>query len=388
MITRQLNTQLHAQLNRFPVLGIIGPRQVGKTTLVKSLANPSEKVVYLDLELPSDRAILRNPELFFKENMDKIIILDEIQLAPDLFPVMRSIIDIRRKPGKFIVTGSASPALLKQGSETLAGRIIFNELHPFSLVETGDLDYRKLWLRGGFPTAYQAKSHGAGFEWLSNFLATYINRDLPILGFTSSRIQVGRLIQMLAGSQGSILNLSTYSKSLGVSVPLVDKYIDVLEETFLLRKLQAYHANFKKRIVKSPKVYIRDTGLLHSLLRVGSITELLSHFLAGYSWESFVIQQIAAHLDSRNQLFYYRTQDGAEVDLVITKGDKPWVSMEIKLTDSPVLTKGNYIALADIKSKHNLIVTPSSKSYSFDKNIQVTNINELLLRLGDLNLFY
>lgn len=388
MITRQLNTQLHAQLSRFPVLGIIGPRQVGKTTLVKSLANPSEKVVYLDLELPSDRTVLRNPELFFKENMDKIIILDEIQLAPDLFPVMRSIIDIRRKPGKFIVTGSASPALLKQGSETLAGRIIFNELHPFSLVETGDLDYRKLWLRGGFPTAYQAKSHGAGFEWLSNFLATYINRDLPILGFTSSRIQVGRLIQMLAGSQGSILNLSTYSKSLGVSVPLVDKYIDVLEETFLLRKLQAYHANFKKRIVKSPKVYIRDTGLLHSLLRVGSITELLSHFLAGYSWESFVIQQIAAHLDSRNQLFYYRTQDGAEVDLVITKGDKPWVSMEIKLTDSPVLTKGNYIALADIKAKHNLIVTPSSKSYSFDKNIQVTNINELLLRLGDLNLFY
>ncbi|MBX2896742.1 MAG: ATP-binding protein [Cyclobacteriaceae bacterium] len=387
MIHRQLFSQLQVQIRRFPVIGIVGPRQVGKTTLVKSLLNSSEKVIYLDLELPSDQAILRNPELFFRENMDKTIILDEIQLTPDMFPVMRSVIDMKRRPGKFIVTGSASPALLKQGSETLAGRIIFNELHPFSLSEIR-ADYRKLWLRGGFPAACQAKSNRVGFEWLSNFLATYINRDLSVLGFTSSRVQMSRFIQMLAGSQGSILNLSTYAKSLSVSVPLVAKYVDVLEETFLLRRLQAYHVNFKKRVVKSPKVYIRDTGLLHSMLRIDNMTELLSHFLAGYSWESFVIQQVASHLDNRNQLFYYRTQDGAEVDLVITKGDKPWVSLEIKLTDSPTLTKGNYIALTDIKAKHNFIVTPSSREYSFDKNIQVTNINGLITRLGDLNLFY
>lgn len=387
MIFRTISRTLQSQRKRFPVLGLIGPRQVGKTTLVKNLLSlPVRQTLYLDLELPSDQTLLRDPELFFREHMDKTIVLDEIQWQPGLFPVMRSVIDLHRGNGRFVITGSASPALLKQGAETLAGRIVFNELHPFSMTELHELDYRKLWLRGGFPAAYQAKTHKAAFEWLASFVASYVQRDLPALGFGSERMPMSRLIQMIAGSHGSVVNHSTYAKSLGVSVPLIIKYMDLLEDTFLLRKLPAYHPHLKKRVVRSPKLYLRDSGLLHSVWRVGTMTELLGHFLAGYSWEGFVIQQVAAALDPRHQLFFYRTQDGAEVDLIITKGDRPSVALEIKLTNAPTLTKGNYLAFADVGARHNFVVTPSSHDYPWDGAVRVVSIHSLMVRLGDLGL--
>lgn len=389
MITRSIQAAIQDRLKRFPVIGIIGPRQVGKSTLVKFLLkNALKNSLYLDLELPSDQNALRDPELFFRENINKTLALDEIQLRPGLFPVIRSVIDIRRKPARFIVTGSASPSLLQQGAETLAGRIVFCELHPFSLSEIQKADYRKLWLRGGFPASYLAKSNAAGFEWLNSFINTYVQRDLPGLGLPANRTLMIRLLQMISHTHGSIFNYSTLSRSLGVSVTTVLKYIDMLEDTFVIRRLPAFHVNLKKRIVKAPKAFIRDTGLLHSLWNVNSMPGLLGHHLAGHSWEGFVIQQIAANLKENAQLYYYRTQDGAEADLVITQADKPFVCVEIKLTDNPALTKGNHIALQDLKAKHNFIVTPSAIEHAFDKNIRVVDLNTLIMKLRQLKLFY
>lgn len=377
------------RLKRFPVVGIIGPRQVGKSTLVKTMLKSTLKdSLYLDLELPSDQNALRDPELYFRENLNKTLALDEIQLRPGLFPVMRSVIDIKRKSSMFLVTGSASPALLQQGSETLAGRIIFCELHPFSISEIGVTDNKKLWLRGGFPASYLAKNNAVSFEWLNSFINTYVQRDLPALGLPANRTLMVRLLQMISNTHGSILNYSSLSKSLGVSVTTVQKYVDILEDTFIVRRLSAYHVNLKKRIVKAPKAYIRDTGLLHSLWNVNNTTSLFGHHLVGHSWEGFVIQQIAANLKDHALLYYYRTQDGAEADLVIAVADKPFVCMEIKLTDNPVLTKGNYIALQDLKAKHNFIVTPSAKEHAFDKNIRVVDLNALMKKLKTLNVCY
>lgn len=389
MISRHIQHAIHDKLKRFPVVGIIGPRQVGKSTLVKSILKTGLKkdALYLDLEMPSDQNVLRDPELFFRENLNRTLALDEIQLRPGLFPVMRSVIDLKRKPARFIVTGSASPALLHQGSETLAGRIIFCELHPFSITEVG-ADYRKLWLRGGFPSSYLAKSNAVSFEWLTSFINTYIQRDLPVLGLPANRTLMVRLLQMIANAHGSVVNYSALSKSLGISVTTVQKYVEILEDTFVVRRLPAYHVNLKKRIVKAPKAYIRDTGLLHSLWNVNNNSSLLGHHLVGHSWEGFVIQQIAAHLKDTVQLYYYRTQDGAEADLIIAQADKPFVCIEIKLTDNPVLTKGNHIALQDLGARHNFIVTPSAREHSIHKNIRVVDLVTLLQKLRDLKVSY
>jgi predicted AAA+ superfamily ATPase len=342
--------------------------------------------VYLDMELPSDLNQLREPELYFKENIKRTVVLDEIQHKPGLFPVMRSVIDVNRKPGRFIVTGSASPDLLQQGSETLAGRIIFCELGPLSLVETNYMEYQKLWLRGGFPGAYLAKSNKDSFEWLNSFLRTYVQQDIAVLGLSINRSLVMQLLQMISSTNGSVINYSSLSKSLGVSVTTIMKFVDILEDTFMVRRLTAYHHNIKKRIVKAPKIFIRDTGLLHTLWNTHSIKALFGHHLLGHSWEGFVIQQIATHLRDDSQLFYYRTQDGSEVDLIIVKGNKPFVSIEIKFTDNPVLTKGNHLAIEDIKAKHNFIVTPSAQEHPYNKNVRVVSLPVVLQRLQELNI--
>ncbi|MFM8744143.1 MAG: ATP-binding protein [Cytophagales bacterium] len=386
MIKRHIIPQIQTLLKQFPVVGIVGPRQVGKTTLAKDLVKTTNKKgLYLDLELPSDLNLLRDAELFFKEHLDTQLVLDEIHHKPDLFPVMRSLIDLKRKPGRFLVTGSASPAVIQHGSETLAGRIAFCELHPFSITETND-DFKKLWLRGGFPDSYLAKSMGDSMRWRENFIQTYIQRDVPSLGLVANKNTLRKLLQMIAHSQGSVVNYSSLSKSLGISVTTIINYVEVLEDTFVIRKLPAYHTNIKKRLVKASKLFIRDTGLLHSLWGADSIRGLLSHHLVGHSWEGFVIQQIAAHLKGTYEMFYYRTQDGAEVDLVITKSTKPIVSIEIKFSDNPVLSKGNHIALADLKAKYNLIITPTAKDHAYDKNSRVFSLPTALTELNKLGL--
>lgn len=386
MIKRHIIPQIQTLLKQFPVVGIVGPRQVGKTTLAKDLVKTTNKKgLYLDLELPSDLNLLRDAELFFKEHLDTQLVLDEIHHKPDLFPVMRSLIDLKRKPGRFLVTGSASPAVIQHGSETLAGRIAFCELHPFSITETND-DFKKLWLRGGFPDSYLSKSMGDSMRWRENFIQTYIQRDVPSLGLVANKNTLRKLLQMIAHSQGSVVNYSSLSKSLGISVTTIINYVEVLEDTFVIRKLPAYHTNTKKRLVKASKLFIRDTGLLHSLWGADSIRGLLSHHLVGHSWEGFVIQQIAAHLKGTYEMFYYRTQDGAEVDLVITKSTKPIVSIGIKFSDNPVLSKGNHIALADLKAKYNLIITPTAKDHAYDKNSRVFGLPTALTELNKLGL--
>jgi predicted AAA+ superfamily ATPase len=386
MISRRISSLILSRLSRFPVVGLLGPRQIGKTTLTKDLLKSLKNSVYLDLELPSDLNLLRDPELYFRENLTRTIALDEIHHKPDLFPVMRSLIDIKRKAGRFLVTGSASPSVIQHGSETLAGRIIFCEMHPISLLEIMD-DYKKLWLRGGFPDSYFAKSNRDSMEWRQGFVQTYIQRDIPSLGLSSNKTLLNRLLLMISSTQGSISNYSALSKSLGVSVTTVADYINILEETFILRRLPSFHTNLKKRIVKAPKIFIRDTGLLHLLWGIDNMNPLMGHHLVGHSWEGFVIQQIAANLKDDFSLFYYRTQDGAEVDLVIVKGNKPVVCLEIKFTDNPVLSKGNYIALTDLNAKHNFIVTPSAKDHAYDKKIRVFNISSVLKELEHLGFF-
>lgn len=375
------------RVKRFPVVGVIGPRQVGKTTLVKSILKmASKQAVYLDLELPSDVNLLRDPELYFRENMGSTLVLDEIQHAPGLFPVMRSLIDVNRKPARFIVTGSASPDLLRQGAETLAGRIIFCEMGPLSLLEIKYKDYQRLWLRGGFPAAYLAKSNRDSFEWLTGFVQTYVHRDIAALGLSVNRSVIMQLLQMISSTNGSVINYSSLSKSLGVSVTTIIKFVDILEDTFIVRRLTAYHHTVKKRLVKAPKIFIRDSGLLHALWNTHSMKALFGHHLLGHSWEGFVIQQIAVHLRDELQLYYYRTQDGSEMDLIILKGNKPFVALEIKFTDNPVLTRGNHLAMKDIKAKHNFIVTPSAKEHPYDKDTRVLSLVTLLQKLQELGL--
>jgi len=369
-------------------VGVLGPRQVGKTTVAKDVLKATKKkAVYLDLELPSDLNLLRDPELYFRENIDQQLILDEIHHKPDLFPVMRSLIDIKRKPGRFLIIGSASPTVIQHGSETLAGRIAFCELHPFSLNET-EGNYKKLWLRGGFPDSYLAKNIGNSMSWRQSFIQTYIQRDVPSLGLVADRTTLRKLLQMISNSQGAIVNYSSLSKSLGISVTTIIRYVEVLEETFVIRRLPSYHTNSKKRLVKAPKLFIRDSGLLHALWGIDSATALMGHHLVGHSWEGFVMQQIAASLKDEFELFYYRTQDGAEVDLVITKAAKPIVSLEIKFSDDPVLSRGNYIALTDLKAKYNFIVTPSAKDHPYDENIRVFSIATVLLELKKFGILF
>ena len=346
----------------------------------------SKQAVYLDLELPSDVNLLRDPELYFRENMGSTLVLDEIQHAPGLFPVMRSLIDINRKPARFIVTGSASPDLLRQGAETLAGRIIFCEMGPLSLLEIKYKDYQKLWLRGGFPAAYLAKSNRDSFEWLTGFVQTYVHRDIAALGLSVNRSVIMQLLQMISSTNGSVINYSSLSKSLGVSVTTIIKFVDILEDTFIVRRLTAYHHTVKKRLVKAPKIFIRDTGLLHALWNTHSMKDLFGHHLLGHSWEGFVIQQIAVHLRDELQLYYYRTQDGSEMDLIIVKGTKPFVALEIRFTDNPVLTKGNHIAMEDLKAKHNFIVTPSAKEHPYNKIVRVVSLPTVLQKLQGLGL--
>ena len=387
MIQRHILQHILDRVKRFPVVGVIGPRQVGKTTLVKSILKmASKQAVYLDLELPSDVNLLRDPELYFRENMGSTLVLDEIQHAPGLFPVMRSLIDVNRKPARFIVTGSASPDLLRQGAETLAGRIIFCEMGPLSLLEIKYKDYQKLWLRGGFPAAYLAKSNRDSFEWLIGFVQTYVHRDIAALGLSVNRSVIMQLLQMISSTNGSVINYSSLSKSLGVSVTTIMKFVDILEDTFIVRRLTAYHHTVKKRLVKAPKIFIRDTGLLHALWNTHSMKDLFGHHLLGHSWEGFVIQQIAVHLRDDLQLYYYRTQDGSEMDLIIVKGNKPFVALEIRFTDNPVLTKGNHIAMEDLKAKHNFIVTPSAKEHPYNESVRVVSLSSVLQKLQELGI--
>lgn len=381
LIDRNLLNEIPKLLGYFPVLGLVGPRQVGKTTLVKLLSKQIEReTIYLDLESLNDYAILENnPQWFFEQNADKTIIIDEVQRMLSLFPLLRAIIDQNPIAGRFILLGSASPYLLAHSSETLAGRIVYREVMPINFLEaqSAKITTQQHWLRGGFPKALLAPDNDLWLEWQNAFIKTYIESDLNILGLNASPIVIRKLLQMLTTVQGGTINYSKIANSMGISNVHVQSYIDFLEHSFIVRRLPPYFVNVGKRLVKSPKLYIRDTGILHHLLNIESYDALTTNIIAGHSWEGYVIEQLINRLALNVQPYFYRTQNGAEIDLCLVKGNEVKATFEIKLSDNPTTSKGNTESVKDLNSDNNFIITPTSRNYRLNDNWQVCNINSV-----------
>jgi uncharacterized protein len=372
-------------MQTFPAVGLLAPRQVGKTTLALELASsmPVESV-YLDLESPSNLRKLEDPETYLAMNGDKLIILDEIQLVPELFRVLHGVIDQCRRAGQesgqFLILGSASLDLLRQSSESLAGRIAYKELTGLSLPEVdGKLD--QLWLRGGFPTSFLSKTDEDSFLWRTNFIATYLEREVPSFGERIPAVTLRRLWTMLAHSQGGQLNMAQLASALELSAPTVRKYIDLLEDLLLVRTLRPWSGNVGKRMVRTPKVYIRDSGLTHTLLHLETMEELLSHPIAGVSWEGMVIEQLIAVLRTGITAWFYRTSAGAEIDLVVEKNDRAIYAIEIKRSLAPSVSKGFIQGCTDVKATHRFVVYPGKEVYPLRSEIMVMPLTEMIAQL-------
>ncbi len=380
IIERQLQAEILKRLQHYPVIGIIGSRQIGKTTLAKQIIQHINKeVIYLDLESIADFQKLDEPELYFEQHKDKCVIIDEVQNKPNLFPVLRSIIDKDRKPGRFIILGSASPEMLRQSSESLTGRISYIQLHPFNLIEIQEnKNIYDHWFMGGFPLAQINPDSEMSQQWLNDFIKSYAQRDLPALGLTANPILIQRLWTMLAHLNGQVINYSDIGRSLQISSPSIKTYIDFFESSFLVKRLQPYYINIKKRIVKSPKIYLSDTGILHRLLNIADFESLQAYPLLGNSWESYVLNQIISLVNSNIELYYYRTKDGSELDLVFIKSLKPVATAEIKYTSSPTLTAGNTRALNTLKTDVNYIITPGSEDFLLRENVRVCKLIDFL----------
>lgn len=381
MINRQLESNIVKLLRQFPAVAILGPRQVGKTTLAKQIAASGKKsMLYLDMEKTADRNRLKDAHTYLTTYKSSCIIIDEAQLLPHLFSELRPLIDEYRKPGRFILLGSASPNLVKGVSESLAGRASYTELTPIGLLELPqNINQQKHWLRGGYPGALLAKNTVQVNDWIESFIRSYVERDLEFLfGVNLSSSTLQKLWSMLAHNNGGIWNAEVFARSLGVTAPTVLRYVDYLEGGYLIRRLQPWFVNAKKRLVKSPKIYIRDTGILHHLLRLDSINEVLGHPVAGTSWEGYVIEQIYQCKPQYLDMYFYRTHDGAECDVVLVKGIIPIACIEIKLSNAPVISKGFYTSVEDLKPKKKFVLTPSSDEYPMNDNIIVTNLLQFL----------
>jgi predicted AAA+ superfamily ATPase len=380
MFIRAVTSQLIDDLSFFPVVGIVGPRQVGKTTLAKWLQKQINKqTLYLDLELDTDLRRLDDAETFLQSHSDKCIIIDEIQRLPRLFALVRALVDQNRQPARFILLGSASPELIKGASETLAGRIAYTELTPLSLTEVSQqISMHDHWLKGGFPDALNAPKESQSFRWLGSFIQTFVERDLQALGYGISTEMIRKLLEMLSHLNGNLLNMNDLSRSLGVSSPTINRYLDLLEGSFMIQRLQPYHINISKRLVKSPKIYFRDSGILHQLARVISYEQLQQHPIVGASWEGYVIEQIKRNIGYDWQLFFHRTQVGAEVDLVMISPTGKKICVEIKLSNSPTVSKGLYESMKDIKPDKQFIIIPTGENYLKAEGLKVCNLFDFL----------
>ena len=369
---RHISKKVLEHVAEYPVVALLGPRQVGKSTLAKKLMEKHLHGIYLDLERKSHINKLRDPEAFLNHNKTSFICFDEIQRLPEIFPLLRSIVDERATNKNFLVLGSASRDLLKQSSESLAGRISYLEITPFTLFELTQKDMTKLWLRGGFPKSFLSRNQELSNEWRENYIRTFLERDIPQLGFHIPFQLIGRLWQMLAHNHGQLLNSSKLANSLGVTAHTINSYIQILAQTFLVRFLSPFNCNLKKRLVKAPKVYIRDSGILHSLLDIDSMNELLGHPVYGTSFEGFVIENIMAKFP-RWSFYFYSTRSGAEIDLVMKKGRKI-IAIEIKASTSPKLEKGFFIASKDIKATKKYLIAPVDTTYPV-KDVTITNLS-------------
>ena len=379
MILRKLSSEVQRRLTLYPAIAILGPRQVGKTTLVKQLlhAHP-ESYIYLDLENFEHRQILGEDRFFFFRNQTgKTIILDEIQFVPDLFKDLRSLIDENRENGRFILLGSASPALLRNAAESLTGRISFLEMRPLLLSEISGEEWKKLWLRGGYPGAFLAKTDEDAHLINYDILQSYLHRDLPSYGLSTETKVTELVLRMLAGQHGQILNTAEIAKSIGKSNTLVIKVLDFLENSFMIRKLSPWYVNHGKRLTKRPKFYIRNPGLLHNLLFIRNEEALLHHYLKGSSWEGFVIEQIEPLLPVGYGLYFYRTSHGNELDLVVARGIEIVLAIEIKMSGNPTLSRSNRLALEDLNNPPLLIVVPGNEILPISPEVTVCGLGQI-----------
>ena len=389
MIYRLAEARISDLLTRFPAVAVLGPRQVGKTTLARRLVEElGAAAVYLDLELPSHRAKLSDPELYFSSQEDRLVVLDEIQRMPGLFEVLRGVIDERRRQGRrhrqFLLLGSASIDLLQQSSETLAGRIAYSELTPLLAEEVatkkrGDRD--RLWLRGGFPDSFLAADEAASVEWREEFIGTYLERDIPLLGPRIPAETLRRFWTMLAHEQGTLLNAASVAGAIGVSGQTVGRYLDLMVDLLLVRRLPPWSKNAGKRLVRSPKVYVRDSGLVHALLGLRDLDAVLGHPVTGGSWEGFVIENLLAAAPSGTSACFYRTAVGAEIDLVLDLPPKERWAIEIKRSSAPVLSKGFYLGCGDIKATRRMVVHAGEDTFGLGDGVEAVSLPGALAAL-------
>jgi uncharacterized protein len=365
MIQRELDKIVLENLNYFPVTGIIGPRQVGKTTLAKSIIGLYAKPhIHLDLELDSALQRLNEAETYLRYHQDKLVIIDEIQRLPRLFPLLRALVDEKRVAGRFLILGSASPNILRKSSESLAGRIAYSELTPISLRELGSkLPQNLHWLRGGFPEPLLMDNDTIVWRWLENFINTFLERDLSIMGYEIAPEAMRRTLQMLTNFHGNILNVSDISRNLGIATTTLNRYLDILEGSFLIHRLQPFFVNISKRLVKSPKFYYRDSGIFHALSGINSHEQLLNNRHLGASWEGYVVEQIRRSAPERWQFFFYRTHTGAEADLVLQSPIGNLYVLEIKLSLSASISKGFFQSIEDLKPKQQFIIVAQGETF-------------------------
>ena len=366
MMKRTLATELKAAVDYTPAVALLGPRQVGKTTLALEIGRPIN-ALYLDLESEQDRAKLAQPELYLADHQDKLVIIDEVHRAPGLFPVLRGLIDRARRAGRttgqYLLLGSASPDLLKQSGESLAGRISYLELAPFSVLETPNLPTDELWLRGGFPDSLLAANAARSLRWRQDFIRTYLERDIPQFGPRIAAETLRRFWGMLAHHQGGLLNIAQFARNLGVDAKTAAAYLDLLADLYLVRRLPAWHANLGKRLVKSPKVYVRDSGLVHALLAIPEKETLLAHPVVGQSWECMVMENLLIAAASKAQGYFYRTSGGAEIDLLLAWPDNSLWAVEIKRSLNPKVERGFHAACEDLAPARKFLVYPGQERY-------------------------
>lgn len=387
MYHRHATQTVQSALDAQAAVVLLGPRQVGKTTLALEIAGQRPSV-YLDLERDADRRVLTEPDLYLDEQVGKLVILDEVQQMPDLFKTLRGQIDMRRRKGartgQFLLLGSASNVLLHQSAESLAGRVRYIEMPPLLLDEVGEDRINDLWLRGGFPDSFQADSDQNSLAWREDFLRTYLERDIPALGPRIPAATLRRFWTMLAHAQGGLLNASALAEGLGVSGQTVGRYLDLLVDLMLVRRLQPWHENAGKRVVKSPKVFVRDSGLVHALLGLGSIESVLGHPVVGGSWEGFAIETLIAAAPIGTEHFFYRTAAGAELDLVLRlPGNATW-AIEIKRTTTPKVSRGFHLSVDDIKADRKILVYAGEREVPAGDGLRAMPLATAVEQLRDL----
>jgi len=380
MIKRRIHDQLVYLLQHYPAVALLGPRQVGKTTLALEVSTAISSI-YLDLESDVDRAKLTNPELYLSDHVNELVVIDEVQRFPDLFQNLRGMIDQCRrdgaKAGRFLLLGSASIELLHQSSETLAGRVAYLELSPLDVLEIDQGKLDELWLRGGFPDSFLAIDDDLSLRWRQDFIRTYLERDVPQLGPRIPAETLRRFWGMLAHAQGGLLNAASLARSLGVDGKTVAKYLDLMVDLLLVRRLQPWHKNNGKRLVKSPRVYIRDSGITHALLGLKDKEDLLGHPVAGASWEAHIIENLIAVAPDGTEPYFYRTSAGAEVDLVLVLPGNRICAVEIKRSLNPKPTKGFYHACDDMRPNYKFVVYPGNERFSVTTDVTAISLFEL-----------